>query len=371
MSIEQQSTGSWRVRWREGGRNRARVVGSKRDARAFEADIVRRQRMGELAAVDASKQTLDGFERETWWPGYVQPNLARATRESYARVWDKRVESALGGYALREITAPLLAKFLADLRAQGVGPQSVRRTKAVVQSCLSRAVEQGLIQGNPALGVRLPKAERKASVQAIGPRDVERLRASMSQRDATLVSVLAYVGARPGEALALRWGDVGERTILIERADDDGAIKATKTGRARSARLMAPVRADLTAWRLASGRPGDDAVVFPKRGGGAWRVHDWRNWRRVKFQPAARALGLDIRRAYDLRHAAVSLWLHEGRSVVEVAAWLGHSPTMALSTYAHVIDELRDAPRQDAEDAIRQAREKLVPAEYPSEAANA
>jgi hypothetical protein len=40
---------------------------------------------------------------------------------------------------------------------------------------------------------------------------------------------------------------------------------------------------------------------------------------------------------------------------------------MTHSTYAHVVEELRDAPRIDAEDAIRAAREH-VPAVYPSSA---
>lgn len=359
------------MRWREAGRNRSKVIGTKADARLFDADLTRRARMGELSALDSGKVTLGIFAEETWWPMFVRPNLARQTRESYAGVWDRHIGPALGGYPLREITAPLVRSFLADLRERGVGPQSVRRAKAVLQSALSRAVEQGLIHGNPAAAVRLPKSESKASVQAIGPTDIERLRGVLSARDATLVSVLSYVGLRPGEALGPRWGDIGERTVLIERSDDDGTIKSTKTGRRRTARLLAPVRADLQAWRMASGRPDDDHPVFPKRTGGAWRTHDWQNWRRMKFVPAAKALGIDIRRPYDLRHAAASLALHEGRSVVEVAAWLGHSPTMALGTYAHVIDELRDSPQIPAEEAIRRAREKSVPAQYPSEAADA
>ena len=365
MSLERTTTGAWRVRWREAGRNRAKVVGSKADAKLFDAEITRRQRMGDLAALDAGKMTLATFAEQTWWPQHVRPNLERSTRESYAGVWDRHIAPALGGYALREITAPIVRRWLDDLIATGVGRQAVRRAKAVLQSCLARAVEAGLIQGNPAQSVRPPRIERQARVQAIGPGDIERLRAALSPRDATLVSVLAYVGIRPGEALALRWGDIGKATVLVERANDDGAVKRTKTGRARSAKLLAPVRNDLMAWRLASGHPADDALVFPKTGGGAWREHDWRNWRRTKFQPAARALGLDIRRPYDLRHAAASLWLHEGRSVVEVAAWLGHSPAMTYSTYAHVIEELRDAPQVSALDAIRHARED-VPAQYPS-----
>ena len=362
MSLERTSTGAWRVRWREAGRNRAKVVGTKADARLFDAEVTRRQRMGELSTLDAGKVTLDAFARETWWPQHVRPNLERSTRESYAGTWDRHISRNLGGYPLREITAPIVRRWADDLIAAGVGRQAVRRAKAVLQSCLSRAVEAGLIQGNPAQSVRPPRIEQQARVQAIGPGDIERLRAALNPRDAALVSVLAYAGLRPGEALALRWSDIGAATVLVERANDDGQVKRTKTGRARSARLMAPVRADLRAWRLASGRPGDDALVFPKPGGGAWREHDWRNWRRTKFQPAARALGLDIRRPYDLRHAAVSLALHEGRSVVEVAAWLGHSPAMALSTYAHVVEELRGSPQIDAEEAIRQARAQHVPA---------
>jgi hypothetical protein len=62
----------------------------------------------------------------------------------------------------------------------------------------------------------------------------------------------------------------------------------------------------------------------------------------------------------------VSLLLHEGRSVIYVARQLGHGAEMTMHVYGHVIDELEDAPRVSAEDAIRAARGKLVPAEYPS-----
>jgi integrase len=58
--------------------------------------------------------------------------------------------------------------------------------------------------------------------------------------------VLASAGLRPSEALALRWGDVGERTLLVERSlDNDGSVKRTKTGQIRSLRLLAPLREDV------------------------------------------------------------------------------------------------------------------------------
>jgi hypothetical protein len=48
--IERKSGVVWAVRWRdERGRHRSRVIGRKRDAEAFEAEIKRRTRLGELA----------------------------------------------------------------------------------------------------------------------------------------------------------------------------------------------------------------------------------------------------------------------------------------------------------------------------------
>jgi ribosomal protein L15E len=56
----------WRVRWRQAGRNRSKVLGRKRDAEAFDAEITRRRRMGELARLDAGKEPLSQFGEE-WW----------------------------------------------------------------------------------------------------------------------------------------------------------------------------------------------------------------------------------------------------------------------------------------------------------------
>jgi hypothetical protein len=173
-----------------------------------------------------------------------------------------------------------------------------------------------------------------------------------------LVSVLAYAGLRPGEALALTWNHVRERTILVERAVALGELKTTKTAPTRTVRLLAPLAADLLEWRISQGRPVDDALVFPARGGAVWADDAWRYWRRRVFTPAAKAVGLDSPvRPYDLRHSFVSLLLAEGANVVEIARQAGHSPTMTLSTYAHLFDEAAGAERLSAEDEIRRARQ--------------
>jgi hypothetical protein len=111
--------------------------------------------------------------------------------------------------------------------------------------------------------------------------------------------------------------------------------------------------------------PRERRVLFPAAGGGPWRDHDWRNWRKRVYVPAATAAGVDAPRPYDLRHSFASLLIHEGpHSIVDTAAQLGHDATMTLSTYAHVVAELRNAPRMGAEGQIRVARVSVMRSPY-------
>jgi integrase len=135
-----------------------------------------------------------------------------------------------------------------------------------------------------------------------------------------------------------------------------GQEKDTKTRAHRTVRLLAPLREDLLAWRLRSGRPGETALVFPGPRGRLWSKTTYDNWRKRAFNRACAAAQVDGATPYALRHSFASLLLHEGRSVVYVARQLGHDARLTLTTYGHVIDELDDAPRVPAEDAIRAAR---------------
>jgi integrase len=164
---------------------------------------------------------------------------------------------------------------------------------------------------------------------------------------------------------------VRDRTLLIDRAQSDEGLKTTKTGRTRSVRLLAPLGADLAAWRLASDRTGADELVFPTSGGELWRDHDWRNWRRRVFDPLAASVGTLGMRPYDLRHAFCSLLIAEGASVVEVARQAGHAPTMTLDAYAHLMADLDGAERVPAEAAIRAARAAEVSGKCPPDVTGA
>jgi integrase len=63
---------------------------------------------------------------------------------------------------------------------------------------------------------------------------------------------------------------------------------------------------------------------------------------------------------YGLRHSYASLRIREGASIPELAEELGHSPLMTLTTYTHVIEELRGAPQLPAEQEIVRTRQAVA-----------
>ncbi len=99
---------------------------AKRDAEAFEAELVRKKRTGELAQLDAGKEPPADFGEE-WWRLYGEPNLAKSTLQVYAVQWDVHVLPRLGAIALRELTPDVINRFRLELEADGVGPASIRK----------------------------------------------------------------------------------------------------------------------------------------------------------------------------------------------------------------------------------------------------
>jgi integrase len=71
------------------------------------------------------------------------------------------------------------------------------------------------------------------------------MRSALGVRDATLVSLLAYAGLRPGEALGLRWRNLTPQSIFVDRSVVSGVERPTKTKATRYVKLLRPLVDDL------------------------------------------------------------------------------------------------------------------------------
>jgi integrase len=366
VSVTRRDDGRWEVRWRVAGRDSPRpkrIFDRKTDADRFETEIRRRKALGELALFEQRNRSVEELATE-WWAKYAVPNLADWTLKGYERMLVSHIQPRLGAMRVGEVNAEVIADFRAKLETAGVGRHSVRQSMVVLQGLYEQAIRWGWVQINPVKAVRKPSAKRERAVVCLAPSQVEAIREVLLAREklyaATMVSLVAYQGLRiPEELLGLEVRHVCKNTLLVEQRNIRGEIVRGQKVRGfhpRAIDLLDPVRRDVREYLFATGiRSG---VLFPRRDGAPWRLHDYNNWRRRVWKKAREAAGVDPLPPYDLRHAFASLQIRAGMSIPELAEQMGHSPQMTVMTYTHVIRELKGEPRISAEKQIERARRK-------------
>jgi integrase len=369
----------YQVRWREGKRVRTRTMSRKKEANDFDVQVKARRFRGEAIPRSGRETLAEVYEQ---WKTMYAPNLAKKTLDTYEAMWNAHVKGRHDAHVLAEwVSNPqLFEQLTADMRERGVGNAAQRKVLVVMSSVFAAAVRWNKIGVNPVLAVPKPAGTRKRIPHPFPPMVVERIRLQMRRRatkdssgarsiaDACLVTLMSYAGLRPGEALALTWGDIGTRTVAIDKAVSLGEEGPTKTGGARSVPLVEQVAADLTDLRVARGEPADDQLVFPADEGGYWSPSQYNNWRNRVWHPVMDKLAdsdppqpqLAKTRPYDCRGSFISLQLRAGASPLEVAKWAGHSPQVMFAHYANVIDELVGEPVLPAAEQISRARDAVV-----------
>ena len=338
----------WVVRWRDAeARQRSKRFRSKVQAERYLAERRAQQAMGAHAPIEVSRMRL-----EDWVTRWVTVHGVRwevSTRTQRADLLDNWIEPFLGKTRLRDLGRARVNSWRAEAIVNGATPKTVNAALRVLSACLTDAVEEELIPANPCIGMR-PLPAPPVDRRAIAVADVERIRLTVpSAVDRAVVSLLCYAGLRPQEVAALRWSDVRASTLLIARAQGRGGIKSTKTRQIRAVPILRPVRDDLDAMEPIS----EWLIATPRRAGRPMDAHNWsgRVWR-----PAVRELQLE-HTPYEGRHTCASLLIADGRTVLEVAAWLGHSsPTTTLNHYGHLFDEAQFAPGESMETAVMRER---------------
>ena len=235
-----------------------------------------------------------------------------------------------------------------------IAPRTVNLILALVQSILRFAVANGHISASPTdrLGrgkLMLPLETAKLAPPIEDAADVGRLLGAIREigEESTrpglfpLFALLAYTGARRGEALGLRWSDVDlDRRMITVRRSYEGTTKSSKH---RTVPLPAPLAAILKEYRLAD--PWKGELCFPNDSGEMFS----RNAKlEALLQLALKRTKLPRIRVHDLRHVFASHFVMGGGDIFTLQRILGHStPQLTSDTYAHL------SPRHLAGEADR------------------
>jgi integrase len=266
------------------------------------------------------------------------------------------------------------------------GAETIRRKRAVMYNALKYGVELGKLPAHPidAITWKPPKVAKLVDRRVVvGPDKARELLAAVSyigghrrargRRLVALFACMYFAALRPAEAVNLRCADChlpkkGWGTITLTRTRPAAGKRWTDSGevhdhrgfkhRADNEIRSVPIPPELVVILRAHldefGTAKDGRLFFTERGSVVPSSTYWRVWseaRALAFTPAQVASPLAAR-PYDLRHAAVSLWLNAGADPTEVAKRAGHSVEVLLKIYAACIDGREEIVNRRIEAAL-------------------
>jgi len=269
--------------------------------------------------------------------------------------------------------------FRLDGRRPPAAANTIIRKRAVLHGALGYAAEAGLLPGNPldTTGWQIPQASAALNpVVVASPDQVSALLDAIARIRPELTAFfgcLYYAALRPEEAVALRYADCrlpgsGWGMLRLAAATPRTAAAWTSSGTSHEQRglkhrpdgaiRMVPAPPVLTALlrvhHAAYGTAPDGRLFRGTRGGPLSESvygRAWHSARTLALGPELAASGL-ARRPYDLRHAALSLWLNSGGDPAQIAARAGHGVAVLLTVYSHCIHGRDDLLNQQIDHVL-------------------
>lgn len=349
----------WRGRWRAyltlgyhaDGRPVRKYVYGRTEGECLAA-VDEARRLASLGVTDPGGMTVDAWLDE--WLASKRAEVAASTLRIYeselahirpfiGRVRLGRLRPADVRRAMRALPGQVV-----EFGKKGEGKQATVLTaraanmaRRVLASALSDAVRDGLIAVNPADRERVKPLKHEE-------RDVNVWTATEVQRflDACLTDACALyayfytaltTGLRVGELAALRWADLTESTLRVERSVDSSWTK-TPAGR-RTLPLPVDTRQVLDRHRavLAVERIGGP-LVFPTSSGGPVTRHH----ANATLKRWSSRAGVPRRTPHELRHTYASMMIAAGANPSELARLLGHTnASFTLRRYVHFFESAR------------------------------
>lgn len=273
---------------------------------------------------------------------------SKKTREDLRYLFAKHVLPSLENQPQREVTLTSLQLLLNRMAEAGYGATAVGRVRTYIKACFEYAVDEDLVEKNPARKLVMPNIRKKSCERFLTVDELRAILACASPREHLVLRILAVCGLRPAEVLVLRIEDFEGSQLRIdealkERQKGQDRIGATKTAESDN---YVPVPPDLAreidVWIAGHPDRSDPrAFLFPNSTDTAFGVG---NYLKRYLKPLAEQAGVGGVTFQAFRRTS-STHMQNHATVKDMQRHLRHSnPQTTLKHYAKVIPEsLRSA----------------------------
>ena len=267
-------------------------------------------------------------------------------RDSHSKTVRSTLEKhLLPVFGKKEVSAITKADILAFRSALGKVPgqkgQSLSATRinhimTPLRMILNEAADRFEFT-SPYLAIKSLKVQ-KTDVEPFTLQEVIQILDTVRSDFRPYYTVRFFTGLRTAEVDGLQWKyvDFERRQILIRETWVGGKLDYTKNdGSQRDIDMSGPVYEALQEQKK---RTGNSQFVFCTREG---TPHEYRNISKRVWAPLLRHLGLRVRRPYQSRHTAATLWLAAGENPEWIARQMGHTTTeMLFRVYSRYVPNL-------------------------------
>lgn len=254
----------------------------------------------------------------------VKPSMRTTTYRSYNIDFEKHLKTCrIANTGLRDIDEAQIQHLFVTENKAATRTQAL--TLIVLRRALDRAVQWQLIDSNPAKGAAIPRQER----HPLSPEEVQRFLTFAKNDPLFHAYFLALnTGMRQSELLALRWEDIVNGTIRVNRALDPHTFKApepkTRAGKhaivldARALAMLEPHKGAASCGRLYRAARLCRSIRRPLAAV---------ELQRRSFKPLLKKAGISetIRFHDHLRHTSATLMLAAGVNLKIASERLGHA----------------------------------------------
>lgn len=289
-----------------------------------------------------------------WYRTYCKHTVRVTTQEEYENRIYNHIIPGIGNIPLNKLTQSDIQQFYAKTKSggrilrvetygAGLSDRVIRAIHANCRSALEKAVQEGLIRTNPAVGCKLPPKKSREMKVLTQSEIVRFLNRAKEEGYYELFLLELGTGMRRGEILALKWSDLnfttGELRIdkQITAMHGELFISEPKTKASKRTVILPPsILHILSEYKKSI----DSEWIFPSPLDNA--KPRFPSAVRKRLQLILERAGCPKVRFHDLRHTFATMALEKGMDVKTLSATIGHvSSATTIDIYSHITDTMQ------------------------------